>query len=280
MSARGNVTERLMGVLKHPSIRAGRSFYLWRCGFSFTPREEILDLAMQFAAQSKLEGDYLEFGVFRGDTFAMAFHMARRWGLNNSHFYAFDSFQGLPATAGVDVMGFEQFKEGEMGCTERAFLDNLRRRKVDRARVTTIPGWFHETLTRDLQSRLPIQRASVVWIDCDLHASTVPVLEFLTPYLQTGTVIIFDDWFCYRGDPQRGQQRAWSDWRSTHPWINAVEWHKVGWHGQALIAHCGPGDRTEGREQPTAQTPVPAGQEPSRVRAEHGRSYGHLLHPI
>ena len=237
----GSIADCLVGALKRPSTRAGRSFYLWRCGFSFTPREEILDLAMQFAVQSRLEGDYLEFGVFRGDTFTIAFHMAKRWGLDRAHFYAFDSFQGLPPTSGVDQMGFEQFKEGEMVCSEQEFLSNLRRRRVDRSRVTTVPGWFHETLTQDLQRRLPLQRAAVVWIDCDLHASTAPVLDFLTPYLQTGTVIIFDDWFCYRGDPERGQQKAWSEWRSAHPGISAAEWHKVGWHGQALIAHCAAG---------------------------------------
>lgn len=229
--------ERLSHRWRKPSVRASALFQAVRNTFAYTPREEILDFAMHFVQESALEGDYLEFGVFRGHTFAGAFHTAKRYGLDGIQFYAFDSFCGLPPSLGVDAAGFQHFEEGDFACSQQAFLDNLRRENVDLARVTAVPGWFHEVLTGELKRQLPLKRAAIVWVDCDLYESTVPVLDFITDYLQHGTVLIFDDWFCYRADPNRGEQRAWSEWLAAHPDYTAVEWRKIGWHGQALIVH-------------------------------------------
>ena len=220
-----------------PSVRASAPFQLFRNLFVYTPREEILDFAMHFVQESALEGDYLEFGVFQGHTFAGAFHAARRYRLDGIHFYAFDSFCGLPPSSGVDAAGFQHFEKGDFACSEHDFQDNLHRERVDLSRVTAVPGWFHEVLTGDLKRRLPLKRAAIVWVDCDLYESTVPVLDFITDYLQEGTVVIFDDWFCYRADPNRGEQRAWREWLAAHRDYTAVEWRKIGWHGQAVIVH-------------------------------------------
>ena len=229
--------ERLSRRWRRPSVRASAPFQLCRNFFVYTPREEILDYAMHFVQESALEGDYLEFGVFRGHTFASAFHMGRRYGHDAMHFYAFDSFCGLPPSSGVDAAGFQHFERGSFACSERDFLDNLRRDGVELKSVTTVPGWFHEVLTDRLKRQLPLKRAAIVWVDCDLYESTVPVLDFITGYLQSGTVLIFDDWFCYRADPNRGEQRAWREWLAANRSYTAVEWRKIGWHGQALIVH-------------------------------------------
>ena len=93
---------RLGGRWQRPSVRASAAFQLLRNLFAYTPREEILDFAMHFVQESALEGDYLEFGVFRGHTLAGAFHTAKRYGLDGIHLYAFDSFCGLPPSSGID----------------------------------------------------------------------------------------------------------------------------------------------------------------------------------
>src|SRR5579863_1794118 len=165
---------RLASHLLKPPVRAAAPFQLWRNCCGYTPREEILDYAMHFVQESALGGDYLEFGVFRGHTFATAFHMSGRHGLDGMHFYAFDSFCGLPPSSGVDAAGFRHFEEGSFACSEPEFMNNLRRDRVDLAKVTTVPGWFHEVLTPELKRRLPLKRAAIVWVDCDLYESTVP----------------------------------------------------------------------------------------------------------
>ena len=81
-------------------------------------------------------------------------------------------------------------------------------------------------LTDELKTCLPIKRAAVVWIDCDLYASTVPVLDFITGYLTTGSFIAFDDWFSFGADPDAGEMRATNEWLSRNPSIQLVEYHK------------------------------------------------------
>ena len=51
-----------------------------------------------------------------------------------------------------------------------------------------IKGYYENTLTRDLQSKMP--RAGIVHIDVDLYSSTVEVLEFVKPLLVRGTVLL------------------------------------------------------------------------------------------
>ena len=49
-------------------------------------------------------------------------------------------------------------------------------------------------------------------IDVDYYKSTVEVLSFIEPLLNDGTIIIFDDWFNYKGHPNRGEQKAFREW--------------------------------------------------------------------
>jgi O-methyltransferase len=109
--------------------------------------------------------------------------------------------------------------------------------QVDLAKVEIVAGWYDDVLNDEAKERLPLRAASVIWVDCDLYESTVPVLAFVTDYVQDGTVLIFDDWFCFRGDPHRGEQRAFREWLEKNPEITASEFHKFGWHGNSFILH-------------------------------------------
>src|SRR5262245_7856951 len=88
---RMNVIERLLGPLPYFwfGVRHAARF---SSGFA---REGVLRHAMEYAQTSQLEGDYLEFGVWRGRAFAAACYFAKKCGLN-MNFYAFDSFRGIP----------------------------------------------------------------------------------------------------------------------------------------------------------------------------------------
>ncbi|MEW5826116.1 MAG: hypothetical protein AB1778_04725 [Candidatus Bipolaricaulota bacterium] len=59
------------------------------------PLREMLRAAMEFERFNEVGGDYLEFGVMTGVTFATAYHMARSLGLSRMRFFAFDSFYGV-----------------------------------------------------------------------------------------------------------------------------------------------------------------------------------------
>lgn len=227
------VYQRLLGSPFRYSFR----FKMLQGLFTYSAREQMVRTAIEFARSNQVPGDYLEFGVFKGATFAAAHHFAQQRELPEMRFYAFDSFQGLPESKGLDRYeeGDAQFSQGQFGFARDDFLDNLRARRVDLDKVELVEGWFEQTLTAETRARLPIQRAAVIWVDCDLYESTVPVLEFVTDYVQDGTVMVFDDWFCFRGDPDRGEQRALREWLEKHPDIQAMPFHVVSWHGMSFI---------------------------------------------
>ncbi len=188
----------------------------------------LMEKVAWFVAAEKVEGDYLEFGVFRGDGFARSYHALRavyedriRSGRASSatreaderqaiwdrmRFFAFDSFQGLPELEGIDQAS-RDFRKGQYAAGVETFRANVAAQGVPLDRVTCVPGWYEETCNAKTLADHRIEKAAIVYVDCDLYHSTVSVLSCLAPLLQDGTVIVFDDWFCYRGSPDLGEQR-------------------------------------------------------------------------
>ena len=103
--------------------------------------------------------------------------------------------------------------------------------------VKTIPGFFDQSLVSERVQQLDLQQVAVAWIDCDLYASTVPVLDYLTDKLTCGSVLAFDDWRCYRNLPDYGEQRACREWLEANPQIELHELFSFGWHGLAFTVN-------------------------------------------
>lgn len=192
-------------------------------------RQLLFDVVMGFVVDCKVEGCYMEFGSAEGGSLADAFDAASRTrALQDMQFLVFDSFEGLPEPRNLDAGEFQRYGKGDFACNVAQFRHNARAAGVDLSRLTCVPGWYDQTLTEELKKKLSVKKAAVVLIDCDLYESTVPVLNFITEYLQDGTILIFDDWFSYKGRLDLGEARAFKEWLAEHPWIQATEYHKVG----------------------------------------------------
>ncbi len=183
------------------------------------------------AASDTLMGDYAEFGVYRGETFA---HVVRRSSplMPSMRFFAFDSFQGLPEPTGADRNG--EFWKGQFACSRQQFEQTLARAAADASRVRVVEGWFQDTLTAQMAAQHSLQTVSLAFIDCDLYESCVPVLDFLTDKLRQGSVLLFDDWLNFRGSPDRGVQRATRQWLQRNPQLFLTPWFSFCHHGQAF----------------------------------------------
>lgn len=193
--------------------------------------------AFHLTSFSKVEGDYLEFGVFWGNSFINAWHSARVTGRNDVHFFAFDSFQGLPDPARSLPDESGEFEEGAYSCDRDTFEQNLVQGGVDMTRVTVVEGFYETSLESNKPGDLGLQAASVVWIDCDLYSSTVCALDYVTDLLQEGTVLIFDDWYCFRGRPDRGEQLACAEWLDRNPGISLVPYRDFHWSGKSFLVN-------------------------------------------
>lgn len=195
-------------------------------------REEFFAKSMRFLKFNQVKGDYLEFGCFGGITFGLAHKHKRMAGLDMK-LYGFDSFQGLPAPRGVDL--HDQWKEGDLTISMKALALALRRQGIEKTDYTLIPGFYDQSLKTYTPQRLGLKAAALVYIDCDLYESTVPVLRYVFPILQNGTIIAFDDFFCFNGDPDRGGQLALREFLQEHSEIRVVDYLNFGWHGKSFI---------------------------------------------
>ena len=227
--------DSLYSMFLNPRIRYSPQFMKLEGLITYGPVEGMLRTAMKYVQQTRLEGDYFEFGVFEGRAFAIAFNLAQAFGLNQMRFHAFDSFAGLPVITGVDAAGFEHFTAGDFACDVSTFKRNLTKNGVDMDKISITEGWYDKVLNEQTRNRLAAQKAAVVYLDCDLYESAISALDFITDYVQDGTLLMFDDWFCFRGNPERGEQKAFSDWLKRNPDITAVEYQRFDWQGNSFL---------------------------------------------
>ena len=216
-------------------------------------------LASDFVCMEYVPGDYLEFGVYRGDSFVSACeainNAAREWASKDRahaaftdaqraervkqseiRFFAFDSFQGLPEPQEVEKLS-SRFTKGRFDCSESEFRHILESRGVDLSKVVIVPGFYKDTLSQAVKDTFQLTAASIVMVDCDLYSSTKSVLDFITSLVVEGSIIIFDDWFAFKGNPNRGEQRACSEWLEANPGLELIPFARFGLTQQAFIVH-------------------------------------------
>lgn len=123
---------------------------------------------------------YLEFGVWQGNSM----RYWTKWHQNpKSSFFGFDTFEGLPESwdTQVDVLEKGHFSTGgEIP-------------KIEDPRVRFFKGLFQDTLPGFVASQSLDGRQLVINNDSDLYSSTLFTLCSLHPYVQRGTIIVFDE---------------------------------------------------------------------------------------
>ena len=182
-----------------------------------------------------VSGDFVEFGVGSGMSFCYFSNLTRRIDPTGiRRFLLFDSFEGLPEPVGRDAHPQWQAQAWAFG--EKAVLARARRYRADLSQVDTIHGYYDEVLSEEMASKIDLGLIALVHIDCDLESSTTAALDFIKPFVQTGTIVLFDDFFCYSGDPRRGESAAFTDWCSRND-IGANPWQAYSFHGKAFFLY-------------------------------------------
>jgi O-methyltransferase len=161
-------------------------------------------------------GDYYEFGLYQGHTFCVVQAAAEDLGFRDMQFFGFDSFEGLPPLRGSDV-GSVEFSEGDYECSYDRVVEHLDKYGVDWKRTHLVKGWYDD-LPASADECVPLMRgAALVLVDCDLYESTVPVLNFIAPYLRPGTIVMFDDWDSFNSSDDMGERRAFREFLEANP---------------------------------------------------------------
>ena len=141
-----------------------------------------LSIARYAHINRPIHGSYFEFGCHGGYTMRMAwdcFHHLFEW-----DYLAFDSFEGLPEIEEIDEMRI--WEKGKLKTAAEDFSDLMRRHGIPSEKLKLIKGFYDESLTEQLKKDLLPQKASVVYVDCDLYRSTVDVLRFVRDFFPIG----------------------------------------------------------------------------------------------
>lgn len=181
-------------------------------------------------------GGYYEFGLFRGYTFFQAYNHSKALGLDIPHFYGFDSFEGLPSADGIDQAD-GRFFEGQFACSKEDVEKSLTDNGVDSSRITLVKGFYEDSLTEILREKHDFRPASVVLFDCDYYSSTRTAMLWMQPYIEVGTILLFDDWFSYSegNDKEQGQQKALDEFLQENPQYHAEPLWEFQNHGKGFI---------------------------------------------
>lgn len=219
------------------ALAKGGPFTVFRAHDSVSrARHRMLYDAFLYTRNESVEGCYMEFGIAAGRSLVYTWDILSRLGIREQvPLLAYDAFQGFPEPKGVDAR-FVRFRKGDAAHSRATVEHNLRRHGVPADRVTLVDGWYKDTLTAGARQALNPGPVRVLNIDCDLYDSTRLALEYIEPLLVDGAVILFDDWYCYRGNPERGEQRAATEWLARHPHWRLVPWKPYANVGQSFIA--------------------------------------------
>lgn len=191
----------------------------------------MLSQAFEFVKINEISGDYLEFGLWRGKTFGYAHRMMHRHG-RDMILWGFDSFQGLPDTGEhPDNIWYK----GQFACTRPQFEAILKSRGFRPSEYELVEGFYSESLDQAAHSRLSGRKAAVVYIDCDLYDSTIQVLDFVQSYLVDGSIICFDDFYNYKGDPEQGEQKALADFLQKQARVRVIPYMDYAPLGKSFI---------------------------------------------
>ena len=195
---------------------------------------DAIQTCMDFVVYNGVQGEILEFGVLAGWTARHFAEIARDMTFY-CDLYLFDSFEGLPRSKSeIDQKSYDVLRgvwreemklpdswEVELGKTIDAHVAHMLSRVMSPSRIKVRKGFYSETLKQPIGCK-----AAIVHLDCDLYQSTSEVFAACErdEVLQDGTILMFDDWNCNRGNPLFGQRRAFQEfldrnkghWETSH----------------------------------------------------------------
>jgi hypothetical protein len=162
-----------------------------RSRITYPSRDQVVRLAVQVARP--VPGHIIEFGTWKGHsvrTMRDELWMSAIWDgkQRGKRIYACDSFEGLPED-------YEGLPAGNFA-TPVPKLTGIR----------IVKGFFEDSLTPALAKE--VGQVSLAHLDADLESATTTALDWLTPLLRPGSLLLFDEFI--GEDP--AEERAFVDW--------------------------------------------------------------------
>jgi hypothetical protein len=204
---------------------------------------------VEYVYVAAVAGDVAEFGTSSGKTaMTLAKAMAELGTLHSRSeelhqigprkLCLFDGFEGFPVASHpidqrsphivADIWGPGTTKDAGPGLLREMCAVHL-----PDNRIGITAGWYRDTMPTVENIKL-----AMVHIDCDFYESTMDVLDrlFTIDAFSDGCAIFFDDWYCNRGSPDFGEQKAWADCVAKYQ-PKFTDWGAYATVGRRFIIH-------------------------------------------
>ncbi|MDB5321801.1 MAG: putative methyltransferase [Phycisphaerales bacterium] len=182
-----------------------------RCApISTVPADAMYGLwrAVEYVVRCNIPGDFVECGVYRGGSTAMAVEAFRHFGdKTDRRFYLYDTFAGMTAPTQRDVDFAGRTPDQHLRTWGVKTIDGMANSPLDEVRANLlrtglaadrfvfVQGKVEETIP----GTVPPGPISILRLDTDWYESTRHELIHLFPRLVPGGVLIVDDYGFWKG---------------------------------------------------------------------------------
>jgi predicted O-methyltransferase YrrM len=239
----GSITEAMTGAASSKIVEATlRDIAVMEsvrnCTMTSDERLWALISAVSYVCNAKIEGDFVECGVWRGgSSMAMALKLIDMNQVGR-HLWLYDTFQGMTEPTNLDREAISHQMAGDLLNKTSAQNDpggvwclasrqdvelNMQRTGYPAESIKFVEGDVLKTLERRRPEKIALLR-----LDTDWYESTKMELEVLFPLLQSGGVCIIDDYGHWEG-----ARKAVDEY--LHKIGLNVYMHRVDYTGRAFV---------------------------------------------
>ena len=202
-------------------------------------RIEALLRAVRYVISRNIPGSMVECGVWRGGSVLAIISQLQALGINDRDIYLYDTFEGMTEPTEKDTSSFElpaleTWKHDQARCrqswsglfapevfNESEVISLIRGTGYPPEKLHFVKGRVEDTIPETTPDKIAILR-----LDTDWYESTLHELKHLYPVLQTGGVIIIDDYGHWDG-----ARLAVEEYFAESP----VLLHRIDYTGRAAI---------------------------------------------
>lgn len=165
-----------------------------------------LEYATRYLARHKIDGDFVECGVGAGGSMMAAALTLLDEGINDRRFLLYDTYAGMarPTEKDISVFGKPATRKWEKktvdgNCNWHNYpledvQANLATTRYPMENIRFIKGLVQDTLPDNDSASIAMLR-----LDTNLYESTLAECKYLMPKLQSGGVLIIDDYYRWIG---------------------------------------------------------------------------------
>ena len=162
--------------------------------------------SIKYLVNSQIEGAIVECGVWRGGSMLTMLETLKQYSVINRDIYLYDTFTGMSTPSKEDgIFAHEKFKELQTGedksnwcCADlNDVKSTINLSEYPNEKLHYVKGKIEDTVPGTIPDKISLLR-----LDMDWYSPTIHALTYLYPKVQSGGVIILDDYGHWDGCKQ------------------------------------------------------------------------------